>query len=116
MGIRGLATDRQFVSSISRNAPCPCGSGKKYKLCCLARDAAVPLPHSSPPDPEPSAQTRAQTTRTQAFGRLMAFAAKPAVPASVGAAFHEFWGPSSRNGTKTSKQKRWNAPKPRLAP
>jgi len=20
---------------ISRNAPCPCGSGKKYKTCCL---------------------------------------------------------------------------------
>ncbi|MGH9904241.1 MAG: SEC-C metal-binding domain-containing protein, partial [Pyrinomonadaceae bacterium] len=22
---------------IGRNAPCPCGSGKKYKLCCLGR-------------------------------------------------------------------------------
>jgi tetratricopeptide (TPR) repeat protein len=22
----------------SRNAPCPCGSGKKYKKCCLPRD------------------------------------------------------------------------------
>ena len=22
---------------ISRNAPCPCGSGKKYKQCCLNR-------------------------------------------------------------------------------
>jgi len=21
----------------SRNAPCPCGSGRKYKLCCLPR-------------------------------------------------------------------------------
>ncbi len=31
----------------SRNAPCPCGSGKKYKKCCLARDeqrAAEPRP------------------------------------------------------------------------
>lgn len=26
----------------SRNAPCPCGSGRKYKLCCLAK-AAHPL-------------------------------------------------------------------------
>ncbi len=28
----------------SRNDPCPCGSGKKYKKCCLdsARDASVP--------------------------------------------------------------------------
>ena len=23
---------------IQRNAPCPCGSGKKYKHCCLALD------------------------------------------------------------------------------
>ncbi|MBE0475314.1 SEC-C metal-binding domain-containing protein, partial [Rhodoferax sp.] len=23
-----------------RNAPCPCGSGKKYKHCCQAKDAA----------------------------------------------------------------------------
>jgi tetratricopeptide (TPR) repeat protein len=25
----------------SRNAPCPCGSGKKYKKCCLANDEAA---------------------------------------------------------------------------
>ena len=24
-----------------RNAPCPCGSGKKYKKCCLANDEAA---------------------------------------------------------------------------
>jgi len=24
--------------NVSRNAPCPCGSGKKYKKCCLAKD------------------------------------------------------------------------------
>src|SRR5262249_16694975 len=23
---------------IGRNEPCPCGSGKKYKHCCLAKD------------------------------------------------------------------------------
>lgn len=27
------------VVAIARNAPCPCGSGKKYKLCCLDADA-----------------------------------------------------------------------------
>ena len=26
-------------STISRNAPCPCGSGDKYKNCCMERDA-----------------------------------------------------------------------------
>ena len=23
---------------VSRNAPCPCGSGKKYKQCCIRKD------------------------------------------------------------------------------
>ncbi|MDX8401419.1 MAG: SEC-C domain-containing protein [Mariprofundaceae bacterium] len=26
------------MSKISRNAPCPCGSGRKYKQCCLKRE------------------------------------------------------------------------------
>jgi tetratricopeptide (TPR) repeat protein len=26
------------MAKINRNAPCPCGSGKKYKRCCLPRD------------------------------------------------------------------------------
>lgn len=26
---------------VGRNEPCPCGSGKKYKRCCLARDQAI---------------------------------------------------------------------------
>jgi tetratricopeptide (TPR) repeat protein len=30
--------DAQAVINIGRNAPCPCGSGKKYKKCCLAKD------------------------------------------------------------------------------
>lgn len=29
-----------MASKIGRNAPCPCGSGKKYKKCCLAADEA----------------------------------------------------------------------------
>ena len=28
------------MTKISRNAPCPCGSGKKYKKCCLLRKEA----------------------------------------------------------------------------
>lgn len=28
------------MSKHSRNDPCPCGSGKKYKKCCLPRDQA----------------------------------------------------------------------------
>jgi hypothetical protein len=28
---------------IGRNDPCPCGSGKKYKNCCLTKKSATPL-------------------------------------------------------------------------
>lgn len=28
----------QDMEKIGRNEPCPCGSGKKYKCCCLAQD------------------------------------------------------------------------------
>ena len=26
------------MTKISRNVPCPCGSGKKYKNCCFKKD------------------------------------------------------------------------------
>ena len=25
-------------ASVGRNAPCPCGSGKKFKKCCIDRE------------------------------------------------------------------------------
>jgi len=31
-------TMRRAVARTSRNAPCPCGSGKKYKHCCVEKD------------------------------------------------------------------------------
>jgi len=33
--VRRVELDESTVKSISRNAPCPCGSGKKYKRCCM---------------------------------------------------------------------------------
>jgi hypothetical protein len=27
---------------VGRNAPCPCGSGRKYKNCCLRKEARPP--------------------------------------------------------------------------
>ncbi len=36
------------MSKQSRNAPCPCGSGKKYKNCHLAADEAAAR-HGEPP-------------------------------------------------------------------
>jgi hypothetical protein len=48
-----------------RNEPCPCGSGKKYKHCCLEKDeeaerarlteqAAEAQPAAPPPEHEPA--------------------------------------------------------------
>ncbi len=31
-------TMRRAVAKVGRNEPCPCGSGKKYKHCCIAKD------------------------------------------------------------------------------
>jgi preprotein translocase subunit SecA len=28
---------KKVVGKIGRNSPCPCGSGKKYKMCCLRK-------------------------------------------------------------------------------
>ena len=42
------------MTKIGRNAPCPCGSGKKYKRCCWAREQATPIAavdNSSTTDP-----------------------------------------------------------------
>ncbi len=46
LGVRpGQAGGRQKVG---RNDPCPCGSGKKYKKCCLLKESA-PAPDSTAP-------------------------------------------------------------------
>ena len=32
-----IQKERASVRNLSRNDPCPCGSGKKYKQCCQKR-------------------------------------------------------------------------------
>jgi len=45
------------MAKVGRNQPCPCGSGKKYKQCCLASDEAAEAavrgqqPRNAPPPP-----------------------------------------------------------------
>src|SRR5918992_1068556 len=42
--------------SVGRNDPCPCGSGKKYKKCCLAKDEeAKQVEQAKPIGPAPRA-------------------------------------------------------------
>ena len=36
------------MSYIGRNEPCPCGSGKKYKKCCMAAEEPKPSPSRKP--------------------------------------------------------------------
>lgn len=51
------------MATAGRNRPCPCGSGKKYKLCCLPADeprqaaprAVVPARRPVAPRPRPAA-------------------------------------------------------------
>ena len=41
---------------IGRNDPCPCGSGKKYKKCCMTKDTwsdAKPDISQTPPEEQP---------------------------------------------------------------
>ncbi len=41
------------MGKIGRNAPCPCGSGKKYKKCCLKKDEEEALRTSRLLQPDP---------------------------------------------------------------
>jgi hypothetical protein len=38
---RALDLGGKHVTKVGRNAPCPCGSGKKYKHCCLRSETAT---------------------------------------------------------------------------
>ncbi|HMO14026.1 MAG TPA: SEC-C metal-binding domain-containing protein [Pirellulaceae bacterium] len=40
-GDRKVETIRNRQEKVGRNDPCPCGSGKKYKVCCLRKEQVV---------------------------------------------------------------------------
>jgi preprotein translocase subunit SecA len=42
-------TVRKSKDSVGRNDPCPCGSGKKYKQCCLRKDSQQSPPVAAAP-------------------------------------------------------------------
>ena len=66
-----------------RNDPCPCGSGKKYKNCCLASDHAQQL-----------RSTSWRNEDQETLDKLLAFAQSPVFAAQISVAFNLFW-----NGT-----------------
>ena len=43
-----------------RNEPCPCGSGKKYKHCCLAKDETAEREKLAAEVSEPSEPAKAE--------------------------------------------------------
>lgn len=65
---------------IGRNDPCPCGSGKKYKACCMARDKTEQA--------ERVAWERAVQDMHRA---LIGFAREPAYVKDLAAALGLFW-------------------------
>jgi hypothetical protein len=52
---------------VGRNDPCPCGSGKKYKKCCIDKPAAAVPAAVSPADDSPHAMDRVLVNRILAF-------------------------------------------------
>ena len=47
---------------VGRNDPCPCGSGKKYKHCCYAKDSVkheTPIPEDADAEEAAAAQDAA---------------------------------------------------------
>ena len=67
------------MSALGRNEPCPCGSGKKYKRCCLGKGA-----------PAPGAWTAGE--RDSALASLMRFARRTELDGDRAAAELTFWG------------------------
>lgn len=65
-GLRYMQSCEDFIMAlqVGRNAPCPCGSGKKYKKCCLEMDVALLRSPAVPPAAErPPTQLSHRETR-----------------------------------------------------
>jgi hypothetical protein len=62
--------ERSSEKVVGRNEPCPCGSGKKYKQCCLDKDEARAR--------EARAKAHAETTEAPPTPAAPAHGAPPA--------------------------------------
>lgn len=51
------------MAETGRNGPCPCGSGRKYKACCLAKDEAAAR------EARAAAATKAEAEAQEAAGK-----------------------------------------------
>jgi hypothetical protein len=72
-------------SHYGRNVPCPCGSGKKYKRCCLAAD-----------EPREILPARIRRAEKRLSDAIASWAEQEFGPSLVGAAMLEFFSSFSR--------------------
>jgi hypothetical protein len=73
---------------IGRNDPCPCGSGKKYKKCCLQKDVA-----SAPRKSLDFGYESDLTVRRKAIDKLDALLRETVYQDEVAEFIEEFWNP-----------------------
>ncbi len=57
------------MTTTSRNAPCPCGSGRKHKRCCLPKSAIETVPPSRPAPREVPARFAEAPAHAEALRR-----------------------------------------------
>jgi SEC-C motif len=78
------------VPETPRNAPCPCGSGAKYKKCCMPQQV-VPVFPAQPAAPSMLVPFR-KADRERAYEQLLEFASRTEFRASFAAAQETFGG------------------------
>lgn len=61
---------------VGRNDPCPCGSGKKYKNCCIGKPVRKPLPFKA----TLLSQPKQVDLMTRTFGRYIEQAERSSEP------------------------------------
>jgi hypothetical protein len=67
-------------NSLGRNEPCHCGSGKKYKQCCLAKDEAAERAARAKAAEKAEKAVKAEKTETAATPEAAPAKIPPRIP------------------------------------
>jgi hypothetical protein len=81
------------MAKIGRNDPCLCGSGKKYKRCCLGKVEESPLPASEPSRDDDELWTKSDVDELDEDDDWL-----DPEPDSTGPVWSEAWGRESERG------------------
>jgi hypothetical protein len=76
---------------IGRNDPCPCGSGKKYKKCCMGKTGSQPTTPATIQSQVPVTQSSENEVYNGLFAKLMKFAQRQENEKEFDGAFAEFF-------------------------